>query len=88
MALALTIYSTLNLAVGTVLNYFKFELSADSLARANILREAILIIDGIYTLSNGNHLSVNELNFFIKSLAVDLIYLFTYFLYSTYNISV
>lgn len=51
---------------------FKSKLSADLLARANALREAILIKDGIFALSNANHLSINELNFLIESLAVDL----------------
>ena len=46
-------------------------LSTDLLTYA--LREAILIRDGIFALSNVNHLSTNELNSFpIESLAIDL----------------
>ena len=51
---------------------FKSELSTDLLARANALREAILIRDGMFALSNANHLSVNELNHLIESLTIDL----------------
>ena len=51
---------------------FKSELSADLPARANALREAILIRDGLCALSNVNNLSIYELNFLIESLAVDL----------------
>ena len=51
---------------------FESKLSADLLARANALSEAILIRDGMLTWSNANHLSINELNFLIESLAVDL----------------
>ena len=51
---------------------FKSELSTDLLARANALCEAILIRDGIVALSNANHLSINELNCLIESLAIDL----------------
>jgi len=64
MALTLTIYLTLNLVVTTVLHGL--------LARANSLREAILIRNGIFVLSNENHLRINELNYFIESLAIDL----------------
>ena len=48
----------------------KSELSTDLLARANAPREAILIRDGMFALSNANHLSVNELNYLIESLIV------------------
>ena len=72
MTLALTIYSTLNLVVTSFFARFKSELSTDLLARANALREAILIRDGMFALSNANHLSVNELNYLIESLAIDL----------------
>ena len=48
----------------------KSELSTDVLARANALREAILIRDCMFALSNANHLSVNELNYLIESLAI------------------
>ena len=51
---------------------FKSELSSDLLARANALCEAILIRDGIFALSNANHLCINELNCLIESLAIDL----------------
>jgi hypothetical protein len=51
---------------------FKSELSADLLARANALREAIMIRDGLCALSNVNNLRINELNFLIESLAADL----------------
>ena len=51
---------------------FKSELPTDFLARANALREVILIRDGIVALSNANHLSINELNYVIESLAIDL----------------
>jgi hypothetical protein len=51
---------------------FKSELSTDLLARANALREAILIRDGIVALSYANHSSINELNYLIESLAIDL----------------
>ena len=51
---------------------FKSELFTDLLARANALREAILIRDGMFALSDANHLSVNELNYLIESLAIDL----------------
>ena len=47
---------------------FKSELSIDLLARANALRKAILIREGIFALSNANHLSTNELNYLIESL--------------------
>ena len=42
------------------------------LARANALREAVLIRDSIFALFNANHLSINELNYLIESLAIDL----------------
>ena len=51
---------------------FKSELSTDLLACANALREAILIKDGMFALSNANHLSINWLNYLIESLAIDL----------------
>ena len=51
---------------------FKSELSTDLLARANAQRETILIKDGIFALSNANHLSMNKLNHLIESLAIDL----------------
>ena len=51
---------------------FKSELSTDLLAQANTLCEAILIRDGIVALSNANHSSINELNYLIESLAIDL----------------
>ena len=38
----------------------------------NALREAILIRDGMFALSNANHLSVNELNYLIEWFAIDL----------------
>ena len=50
----------------------KSKLSTDLLARANALHEAILIGDGIFALSNVNHLSISELNYLIESLAIDL----------------
>ena len=51
---------------------FKSELSTHLPARANALSEAILIRDGIFALSNANHSSINELNYLIESLAIDL----------------
>ena len=36
------------------------------------VRETILIRDGMFALSNANHLSINELNNLIESLAIDL----------------
>jgi hypothetical protein len=51
---------------------FQSALSIDLLARANALREAILVRDGIFALSNANHFSINELNYIIESLAVNL----------------
>ena len=74
MTLALKIYSTLNLVVSSRYCFarFKSELSTDLLARAYALREAILIRDGMFALSNANHLSINELNYLIESLAIDL----------------
>jgi len=48
--------------------------SASLLARAKSLREIILVRDGIFALSNANHLSIDDLNYIIKSLAVDLNY--------------
>ena len=52
---------------------FKSELSTDILARANALREAILIIETVSLhCLNANHLSISELNYLIESLAIDL----------------
>jgi len=51
---------------------FQSALSIDLLARTNALRENILVRDGIFALSNANHLSKNDLNYIIESLAVDL----------------
>ena len=51
---------------------FKSKLSTDLVARANALREAILIRDGSFVFSSVNHLSINDLNFLIESLAVNL----------------
>jgi len=51
---------------------FQSVLSIDFLARVNALREIILVRDGIFALSNANHLSINDLNYIIESLAVDL----------------
>lgn len=51
---------------------FKSELPTDLLARANVLREAILIRDGIFALPNTNRLSIEELNYLIESLAIGL----------------
>ena len=50
----------------------KSELPTDLLARANVLREAILIRDGIFALPNTNRLSIEELNYLIESLAIGL----------------
>ena len=51
---------------------FKSELPTDLLARANVLREAILIRDGIFALPNTNRLRNEELNYLIESLAIGL----------------
>jgi len=51
---------------------FQSALSIDLLARANALHEIILVRDGIFVLSNANHLSINDLNYIIESLAVGL----------------
>ena len=51
---------------------FKSELFTDLLARANALREAILIRDGIFALFNTNHLSIDEVNYLIESLVINL----------------
>jgi len=51
---------------------FQSALSIDLLARANALREIILVRDGIFTLPNADHLIMNDLNYIIESLAVDL----------------
>jgi len=51
---------------------FQSALSTYLLARANALREIILVRDGIFALSNANHLTINDLNYIIESLAVDL----------------
>ena len=50
---------------------FKSKLSTDLVARANALREAILIRDGSFVFSSVNHLSINDLNFLIESIAVN-----------------
>jgi len=50
---------------------FQSALSIDLLARANALREIILVRDGIFALSNANHLNINDLNYIIESLTVD-----------------
>jgi len=70
MALALTINLTLNSVVTTAC--FKSELSTDLFARATALREALLIRDGIFPLSNANQLNINDLTYLIESLAIDL----------------
>jgi len=53
---------------------FQSALSIDLLARANALREIILLVvrEGIFALSNANHSSINDLSYIIESLAVDL----------------
>ena len=71
---------------------FKSELSTDLLALVNAQCQAILIRDGIFALSNANHLSKNELNYLIESLAIDLnqkqvdcidnLYIFIFYIYS------
>ena len=75
--LVLTIYSTLNLVVTTVLNVQIRVIGViygvgDLIARASALREAILIRDCIFARSNANQLSINELNNLIESLELDL----------------
>jgi len=72
MTILLTIYSTLNLVVATVFARFQSALSTDLLAQANALREIILVRDGVFVLSNANHLSINDLIYIIESLAIDL----------------
>jgi len=74
MTLLLTIYSTLNLLVGSRYCFPRFQsaLSIDLLARANALREIILVRDSIFALSKANNLSINDLNYIIESRAVDL----------------
>jgi len=64
MTLLLTIYLTLHLVVATVSHVF------------NLLYPQIYLLeltrDGIFALSNANHLSINDLNYIIESLAVNL----------------
>jgi len=62
MALALTIYLTLNLEVTTVMHgldpsYLQIYLPEPTL----YVREVILIRESIFVLSNENHLGINEL---------------------------
>jgi len=72
MTLLLKIYLTLNLVVATVLHAFNLLSSIDFLARANALREIIQVRDGNFALSNASHLSINDINYIIESLAVNL----------------
>jgi hypothetical protein len=52
---------------------FESKLPTDLLARAMVLREAILIREGIVSLSpNADNLTIGELNFLIESLAINL----------------
>ena len=71
MTLAQTIYLKLNLVVTTVLHVLNPSYLQTLLAQANALGEAIMIRDGIFALSNANHLSVKELNYLIESLTLD-----------------
>jgi Reverse transcriptase (RNA-dependent DNA polymerase)/Endonuclease/Exonuclease/phosphatase family len=48
---------------------FKSELSSNLLAHANVLREAILIKDGVLSLDSSGNLNIDELNFIIETLA-------------------
>ena len=48
---------------------FKSELSPNLLAHANVLREAILIKDGVLSLDSSGNLNIDELNCIIETLA-------------------
>ena len=68
--LALTVYSTLNLVVTTDLRVLNPSyLQVCLLEPMLYARLYTLIRDGIFALSNVNHLSKNELNYLIESLA-------------------
>ena len=52
-------------------SHYRFaRFKTDLLTRANALREAILIRDGIFALCNANHLSLNELNYLTELLTL------------------
>jgi len=67
---------------------FQSALSIDLLARDNALRKIILVTDGIFGLSNANHLSINNVNYIIESLAVNLKEVYYIFMYGALYVSV